>query len=173
VGQPGVAVHEFSAKLNGSHEHKEFWRSFYRQMFPEMVGCVFNDGDNASQRMGVDAVLVMANGQSIKIDEKGRDKDYNDIALEYVSNDRTNAPGWMEKDLSIDYLAYAIYPAGRAHLFPWQMLRLAWKRKRDEWIQAFPPIVSRNPGYNTISVGVPVREIWAEIYRCSTVKSDY
>ena len=169
-----MTVHEFAVKLNGSHKHKEFWLNFYRQMFPNMVGCIFNDGDNAAQRMGVDAFLVMANGESIKVDEKGRDKDYGDVALEYISNDTTNAPGWMEKDLSIDYLAYGIYPdnaqPGRAHLFPWPLLKLAWKRKRDEWIRTYPKVKAPNPGYNTLSVAVPEREIWAEIYRCSTVK---
>ena len=109
-----------------------------------------------------DAVLFLwatspiANGHTLYVDEKKRAKDYSDILLEYVSISTIGAPGWMEKDLSIDYLAYAFMPSRRVHLFPWLMLQRAWQHYKNEWIRKFRTIKAQNNGYETWSIAVPV-----------------
>jgi hypothetical protein len=116
---------------------------------------MLGSGDTLSQRQGVDRVILLANSKILLIDEKKRREEYPDILLEYISVDTTGAPGWMEKDLIIDYLAYAFMKSQRVHLFPWPMLRRAWCRYKDEWIDTYPIIKAQNYGYKTISVAVP------------------
>ena len=117
------------------HLNEEFWSAIYNKAFPNLVNMMACPGDYASQRMGIDRVLLLSNGKVLKIDEKKREKEYNDILLEYLSNDQTNAPGWIEKDLAIDYLAYAFIQSRRCYLFPWAILRRAWMDNRQDWKQ--------------------------------------
>jgi hypothetical protein len=79
------------------------WEAFYRKAFPGLVGTLKSGRGVAAQYAGIDRWLCMSNGKTLTVDEKKRSKDYDDVALEYLSNDRTGAPGWIEKDLAIDY----------------------------------------------------------------------
>src|SRR5690606_25568590 len=87
---------------------------------------------------------------------KKRSQVYDDILLEYLSNDHTNAPGWIEKDLQIDYLAYAFMPIKKVYLYPWQQLRLAWKRNGAYWKRRYRNVQAQNYGYSTWSIAVPI-----------------
>jgi len=113
--------------------------------------------------MGIDRIIMLANGQSISIDEKKRGKVYGDILLEYISVDTTGAPGWIEKDLVIDYLAYAFIPSKRCYLFPWLLLRRAWRQFGEGWKEKYCKIIAQNNGYQTISVAVPIEILQAAV----------
>lgn len=120
-------------------------------------------GDVACQRDGVDRVIVLANGKVLKIDEKKREREYSDILLEYISSDARGTPGWIEKDLPIDYLSYAFMPIQTAYLFPWDMLRRAWLYYKPKWIVEHKRIEAQNNGYRTISVAVPIQTVKAAV----------
>lgn len=154
----GAVTHEFRERLSYSESMSDepFWDAVYKKAFPNLVNQMLASANTESQRMGIDRVLILANGQVLKIDEKKRAEAYADILLEYVSVDTTGAPGWIEKDLSIDYLAYAFMPTRRVYLFPWLMLRRAWGRYKDEWKSKYPKITAQNKGYKTHSVAVPI-----------------
>ena len=126
-------------------------------------------GSNDNQRRGVDRVIQLSNGHTLYVDEKKRAKDYSDILLEYVSVSTTGAPGWMEKDLAIDYLAYAFMPSKRVYLFPWLMLQRAWQHHRIEWIENFRIIKAQNNSYETLSVAVPLVEVRKAVYNASII----
>lgn len=150
-------VHDFNEQLAYSEEAsaEPFWRAVYQKAFPNMVSCVPTFGDYESQRLGIDRKIFLANGKTLKTDEKKRKKVYPDFCLEYISIDTTGAPGWMEKDLSIDYLAYAYMPIRRCYLLPWLPLRRAWNHFKIDWIKQYRRVEAENKNYTTISVPVP------------------
>ena len=133
-----------------------FWDRIYKKAFPNLVNHMQTSGDTVSQRMGIDRVIMLANGHTLKIDEKKREQDWPDILLEFLSNDVTGAPGWMEKELAIDYLAYAFMPSQRVYLLPWPILRRVWLARRDKWLVQYDIKKAKNMGYQTHSVAVPI-----------------
>jgi hypothetical protein len=142
---------EFSYAANA----EPFWDAIYRKAFPDMVMHMATQADSQSQRLGIDRVIHLASGRSIYVDEKKRRGFYSDILLEFISNDRTGARGWMEKDLLIDYLAYAFTDRGIAYIYPWLALRRVWRESGPRWKQQYPLIKAANQGYSTHSVAVP------------------
>lgn len=161
MGQSGLiapVVHDFRERLAWSEtqSHEPFWDAVYRKAFPDMVNHMLCSGDTSSQRQGIDRVIHLSSGKNIHIDEKKREKVWTDILLEYISNDRTCAPGWMEKDLTIDYLAYAFMPTKRCYLFPWPILRRAWLHYRGAWMDTYERVPAQNNGYRTYSLAIPI-----------------
>ncbi len=137
----------------------------YRRAFIDFQGmhCHRDDGDH--QRQGIDRTVVLKNGKTIWVDEKVRFKSYSDIAIEYLSNDQTGAPGWVEKLLLCDYIAYAIAPKGKGYLMPVPALQAAWKRNKKEWLHhpECKTIAVPNHGYRTWCCCIPDRLLFPEI----------
>jgi len=155
------AIHDFQERLEYSEtaSDEDFWDAVYRKAFPDMLWHKLCSGDTQSQRLGIDRLVFLKSGRVLAVDEKKREKEYPDILLEYLSNDQTGALGWIEKDLLIDYLAYAFMPPRRVYLFPWDMLRRAWLHYKSEWLQKYKIPPARNNGYCTHSVAVPIQEL--------------
>ena len=150
--------HNFKQQLAWSEAqgHEPFWDAVYRKAFPDMVNHLLCSGDTKGQRNGVDRIVYLRNDKVLRIDEKKRVKDYSDILLEYVSVDRTGSPGWIEKDLTIDYLAYAFMPSKTCYLFDWLMLKRVWRQRGEQWKTAYRRVEAQNDTYKTISVAVPI-----------------
>lgn len=154
---------------NGRAE--EFWADVYQNVFPNMTNSMTGKKCySKSQADGVDRIIYLENHKVITIDEKCRTKVYDDIALECISNDKTRSPGWMEKDLTIDYLAYAFLPIKTAYLFDWRMLKRAWNKNKREWWNEYGAIYAKNENYNTISVCVPIGVLLKECSVASVVQ---
>jgi len=128
-----------------------------------------NADDIPAQKRGIDRWVQLDNGQILRIEEKERGKWYGDILLEYVSNDATNAPGWMEKDLNIHYLLYSVPSRRFCYVYPWHMLKRAWDRNKEDWRERFGTVTACNVGYNTLSVPVPLAVLTAEVYRAGLI----
>lgn len=161
-----TTIHDFNEQLRWSEAagYEPFWDAVYKKAFPNIVNHMMTSGNTLGQRMGVDRVLYLSNNMTIAVDEKKRKGTYTDVLLEYISVDTTGAPGWMEKDLAIDYLAYAFIPTKQCYLYPWPLLRRVWLRYRDEWIAAgenkidgFVKVPGYNKKYTTWSVAVPMK----------------
>ena len=165
-------THDFQEQLRYSEamSHESFWQKIYEKAFPNMVSNMLASGDVKSQRMGIDRVVLLNNGKSLYIDEKKRRKDYDDILLEHISISTTGAPGWMEKNLAIDYLAYAFMPSQRVYLFPWPILRRAWLYYKDQWIDNYNRVPAINNGYETISVAVPIAVLLNAVKTASIIQ---
>lgn len=167
------AVNDFADCLDKSHAAHDLplWRELYQNAFPDFVDmhCCRDDGQH--QRQGIDRVVVLANGKSLWIDEKVRSRNkvtgrvYEDIALEFVSSDSNNAPGWVCKPLLCDYIAYAIAPLGVGYLLPTLQLQAAWHKYGEHWKRRDDcrTIKARNNGYNTISLCVPPKVLFPAI----------
>jgi hypothetical protein len=161
----GQRVNNFRESLDkGSNSlHKPFLEAVYRKAFYNFDHCHWTrSGATRAQKNGSDVIVYLTSDQIIKIDEKIRGRDFGDIALEHVSNDRTSSPGWMEKDLGIDYLNYAIVPLKRAYLLPWQQLKQVWIENKRQWLDlakteqdGFSIIRAPNETYITLSCAVP------------------
>jgi len=150
-------THDFNERLNYSLEASDepFWEAIYKKAFPTMTNLTAID-DLSKQKLGIDRIIYFDNGKKLYIDEKKREKVYPDILLEYISVDHNNTPGWIEKDLAIDYLAYAFMPSKCVYLYPWDMLRRAWLHYRKSWLRKYKLIEAKNEGYSTWSVAVPI-----------------
>lgn len=169
-------VHDFDECLRASHEASDLplWRDVYRQAFPDMRDMIDHRKDGWHQRQGIDRSITRECSKQVLIDEKirGRNKItkkvYTDIALEYVSNTHTNAPGWVCKSLMADYIAYAIGPLGKCYLLPVPQLQQAWRLHSREWLAnpSFRNIAAKNPGYETLSCCVPVETLFPAIGAC-------
>ena len=167
-----IVTHDFQEQLAYSEEASGelFWDAIYRKAFPDMVNHMPASGDHDSQRRGIDRVVMLSNGKTLYIDEKKRKKDYPDILLEYISCDTTNAPGWMEKGLFIDYLAYAFMPSQRVYLLDWLMLRRAWIRYSEEWKKKYDCVPAQNVGYKTWCVAVPIGVILSAVKNATIIQ---
>lgn len=171
MGQ-SVLTHNFKVDLAWSEQASDepFWAAVYRKAFPSMVNHMLGSGDTKSQRLGIDHVILLSSGKSLYIDEKKRREVYQDILLEYISVDNKREPGWIEKELAIDYLAYAFLPSKRVYLFDWQTLKRAWRVYGDEWKATCRRVEAQNNGYKTISVAVPITTLRQAVSICSIIQ---
>ena len=170
-----TVVHDFDKSLALSHaaEDLPFWKEVYSKAFPTMIAMHNHRQDGDHQRQGIDRSIILENSKQILIDEKVRFKAYNDILLEYWSNEKRQVPGWVCKPLLADYIAYAIAPLGKCYLLPVLQLQEAWRRHGKQWIEDFtdagrkPPICARNKcrgrEWRTISIAVSVKQLFMSI----------
>jgi hypothetical protein len=150
-------LHDFHERNSWSLSkgHEPFWFAVYQKAFPSLVSADLVT-DLKYQRMGVDRLLALGNGIQLTVDEKKREcTDTGDILLEYKHTGLYNADGWIEKDLTIDYLAYAFIPNRRCYLFDWRMLQRAWCQHKNEWMLKCQHIKSPNKRYETWCLAVP------------------
>ena len=175
-----MTVHDFSTSLAKSHAAEDWpvWETIYRRAFPDFAAMVNHRQDGWHQRQGIDRSVVLANSKQVLIDEKVRGRNaktgkvYEDVALEYWSNEQRQIPGWVCKPLMADYIAYAILPLGRCYLMPVIQLQEAWRRHKDVWLRNHPIIRAENAGWTTVSVGVPVDVVFPAIGACLRVEFD-
>lgn len=177
-----MKTHNFRDSLAASHAAEDLpcWEFIYRQAFPTMVGMYNHRHDGEHQRAGIDRSIILENSKQITIDEKARYARFDDILLEYVSNDQTGSPGWVEKHLLCDYVAYAVIPLGKAYLLPVIQLQSAWARNKKKWMElaerremgfSKPPGAVNN-GYRTLNIGVPIKTLFAAIGSALRVEFD-
>ncbi|TZG26555.1 hypothetical protein FYJ91_12910 [Sphingomonas montanisoli] len=111
--------------------------------------------DGWAQRGGVDRVLTLACGRTYTVDEKVRAEDWDDILLEQWSDEERRVPGWVQKSLACDFIAYAYAPSRVCYLLPVVPLQRAWRMHGREWIGLYGQRRAVNPGYVSVSVPVP------------------
>lgn len=164
--------HDFNERNRWSlsKSHEPFWCAVYEKAFPSLVSAELVT-DPTLQRAGVDRLLTLGNGIKLTVDEKKRERaDTGDILLEYRHEGLYNADGWIEKDLTIDYLAYAFIPNRRCYLFDWRMLRRAWLHYKDQWLLKYEHISSQNKSYKTWSLVVPTDVLYRAVRSASIIE---
>ncbi len=169
----GEHVNDFQESLEKGDNSQcyLFLEKVYKKAFYNLdVIARSKSGDTPAQKAGVDVKLCLTNDRTIRLDEKIRYSDYGDIILEYVSNDRRSTPGWIEKDLGIDYLNYIVWPARQAYLFPWQQLKTVWVKNKSNWMKCaeqrkngFSIVRANNNSYITLSCAVPKNLLIKEV----------
>lgn len=171
-----MIVHNFHDSLAASHGATDLliWEEIYRNAFDDFAGMVDHRCDGAHQRAGIDRSVVLENSKQLLIDEKVRFRPYRDIALEVWSDEARGTPGWVQKPLLADYIAYAVAPLGIGYLLPVPQLQGAWRRYGDQWLADYRRIEAYNEhgarAWVTVSVPVPVPELFSRIGECLRVR---
>lgn len=172
-------IHDFgtSLELSKAQEDAPWWREVYAKAFPGLASMVSVRDDGWAQRGGIDRVLTLKSGKVLTVDEKVRSKSYGDILLERWSNRERKVPGWMQKDLACDFIAYAFIPDRRCYLFAFPQLRAAWIKSGRDWIDqaekaenGFGIKLSQNVGYVTENIAVPIPDLLAALHRAQVVE---
>lgn len=167
-----VTHHDFRSSLAKSHAQADapWWEPVYRSAFPGFVSMQSVRADGWAQRGGIDRLVHLRDGTSLKVDEKVRDKDWPDVLLEVWSDHDRQIPGWMEKDLTCDFIAYAFVPSRTCYLLPYQTLRRAWDENKVEWghhaireQNGFRVVDANNGTYVTRSYAVPLSYLWSAL----------
>jgi hypothetical protein len=174
-----VTVHDFSESLAKSQaqEAATWWGEVYARAFPSFHSMVSVRSDGWAQRGGIDRVITLKSGKTLAVDEKVRYASYGDIALERWSDQAKRTPGWVQKDLACDFIAYAFVPDCRCYLLPFISLRAAWQRFGRDWIAqaearqgGFRVVQARNPSYVTESIAVPIPQLLSAIQAAQIVE---
>ncbi|MEO0597600.1 MAG: hypothetical protein AAF126_15940, partial [Chloroflexota bacterium] len=132
---------------------------------------------------GIDRIIHLSNGRVLRIDEKKREKDYGDILLE-THHTKGKSPhsekvalGWIQKDLFIDYLAYAVIPSQVVYVFDWLLLRRAFVSNKVNWWhkanstknKAYMLSSANNGKYHTHGLCVPISDLQKAVQNSSVV----
>lgn len=133
----------------------DWWLPIYRQAFPTLMSAIAIEQDGWAQRAGIDRLLTLACGRTFTVDEKVRTQDWPDVLLERWSDEKRQTPGWVQKPLACDFIAYAYAPAATCILLPVPALQRAWRQHGRQWIGLYGHRRAQNRGYTTISVPVP------------------
>lgn len=169
-----MKLHDFNERLAFSHAQSDasWWLDVYRQAFPRLAAMVDVRADGWAQRAGIDRVLTLSCGRQIKIDEKVREKDWPDFCLEQWSDTAGKKPGWIQKPLDCDFIAYAFMPSATCYLLPTDMLQRAWRLNGRDWISRYKSIEAHNRRYVTTSVCVPRDVLLAAISNALVIHWD-
>jgi hypothetical protein len=162
-------MNDFKKDLEYSHkcEVMELWEKAYRHFFPTMASTIVHGQDGEHQRAGVDRSVILKNSKQVLVDEKARRiKDTGDIMVEYMSNDRMETPGWVEKPLRCDYVAYAFIPSRKVYLLPFVQLQNAWMRHKEVWLKKYGTKGAQNKGYKTLNCPVPTDVLFSKMGGC-------
>lgn len=171
--------HSFATSLALSHEHEEapWWAEIYARAFPGHLSAVSVRNDGWAQRGGIDRVVTLRSGKTVTIDEKVRLQEWPDIALERWSDRKRKTPGWVQKDLACDFIAYAFVPSQKCYLLPFLTLRRAWVLEGRNWCDlaesdrgGFRVVLAENDGYVTESIAVPIEILLATIRQAMVIQ---
>lgn len=174
-----MTIADFRTDLDYSNDNNDepFWQAVYRHMFPTLVRCEVVT-NMASQYAGIDREIELRNGDVLRAQEKKLRHVYPHIFLETVSNDRTRSPGWIRKDLQVDFLAYAFMPILKVYFLSWPLLKRAWDFNADEWQRLavlrqdnFREVSTRNDTYTTHGIAVPIQRLYMAMHLASIVQA--
>ena len=160
-----MKLNNFEEDLKFSHKMEDWsiWIEIYNKAFPNNHGFTNERENGQTQHLGIDRTVILSSGKAIYIDEKVRRKDYGDILLEFVSNDRTKSKGWAEKPLFCDYIAYAIIESGMCYLLPVPQLQKVWAENKEEWLKGYGIKSAPNQYYNTLNCPIPIKVLFQAI----------
>jgi len=151
------------------------WEGIYRQAFPNLRKIVDVSRDMQLQRRGIDRLVYLKSNRTARgVDEKVRRKYYAidprlggyDVALEYVSVDTTQKPGWVVNPKDAGFIAYVVLPLGKGVFLPAPFLQWAWACNSDAWLRKYGSRPARNDGYTTLICPVPVNALAAIMGDC-------
>lgn len=154
-----MKVYNFDEDLKKSQDDQDllFWEEIYKQFFPlfaRMEKCT----DRSKQNNGVDRYIYEKGDideYKIPIEEKLHYSKYPNFIMERWSNVEKKIPGWVQKNLDCEYVAYAFILERRCFLIRFDALRATWKGYGREWIREFGTRRAPNIDYETEFVPVP------------------
>ena len=85
------------------------------------------------QALGIDVRAQLSNERIYRIDAKLDNWDTARVVLEYLSCEERGTPGWVERDLPVDYVAVLKRAQCAVAMLSWPSLRFAWKHCGEAW----------------------------------------
>jgi hypothetical protein len=162
-------VHSFTDALEFSQslEDAPWWFDVYRKAFPGVISATSVRKDGWAQRGGIDRVITLESGRIINIDEKVRKEVWPDILLERWSDEIAKVPGWIQKNLACEFIAYAFVPNSTCYLLPTLTLQRAWRLNGRAWISEYGERRSQSSEYGrtwtTVSTPVPINVLFEAV----------
>lgn len=150
-------MNNFKADLEYStdiRKNEDFNKFYYATFQVKLIELVEYQKSKEEQFKGIDKKLHLQNGKVITVEEKCRRKDYGDILLELISNDRTNRKGWIYTCQS-EYLTYFVEPSRKVYLFPVEILKLAWEHNKEDWEKKYRKVSADNKTYKSVCICIP------------------
>lgn len=135
-------------------------QAIFKEMFPGCTEIEYHDDDLGRQFVGIDAT-IHANGEAYPIEIKIRYRNaktgklYNDVLLEFISNDVSGDPSWVVKETYSEYFIYLIPELGVGYKFSAVLLQRAWERLGESWKAKYGVKKAFNRQYYTHNVAVP------------------
>lgn len=156
-------MNDFNEQLATSHDQatNACLRQIYEAYYGKDIKIVDRMEYGEHQKAGIDKEIHLPNGRIVTVDEKIRQprpdgRAFNDILLEYISNDKTGALGWVcNPNLRCDDILYVNDPLGKAYFLPTIALQAAWRFNCSELHAKYGSVRAKNNGYYTISTPVP------------------
>jgi hypothetical protein len=172
----------FQRDVSGAgREH--FWEEAHQAFFPKCYGSQTTDDGtkNEWQAAGVDRVVHVEGGRTYFVEEKERDAEWGDFLLEVYSDEERQSPGWINKELACDYVAYAFRSTGKVYYLPWLLLKRAWTLNSEKWLDKarfgedgfglHRSSTGTSPGgaYTTLNVSVPIETLFVALCHAAVV----
>lgn len=165
-------VHSFNEKLRFSQtKHVEgSLNRIYHNYFSSVrdVSRIERIADMGRQRAGIDTIVTLISGETIRTQEKWRSRKFTgDFLIEYCSvyqNHQCRSPGWIYS-CDADYI-FAVYePSDLVKIYPVVQLKIAWVNNTENWIQKYKIPPAQNRDYQTLNVAIPCDILEEEIRR--------
>ena len=161
-------------KLNRFHDDLKFADSlsaeldaYYLERFPGAVR-VEHVTDLGMQRRGVDKIVHLRDGRTVKIEEKIRRKSWPDFLLEIRS--RGTKLGWLFT-CKADYICYVYLESREAYFLPVVLLQMAWMENGADWERRYGIKEAQNVtlgGYTSKNIPVPRERLMQDIFKAMT-----
>ena len=166
-------IHQFNKSLNKANDDQNLgiWESLYRAWFPDFEAMIAHPCDGWHQRAGIDRTIILSNSKTVTVDEKLREVDRSDVALEFISATSNGSLGWVCKSMACDYIAYAFRPTGKGYLLPVIQLQSAWALNGERWKLKYGVMAAKNIGYETKFCCVPASVLYQEICRAMVINN--
>lgn len=159
-------VHEYHASESGAQRHQR--SSWYSNIIRKKWGAgglYIIPKNDPRQMQGVDVIASPCDlyPKQFTLDNKFREKLWDDVLLELLSNEETERLGWTCGDLKCDFIGYWFVETRGGFLISWPSLRAAWESNAASWTGEFGVKRSYNESggrkWTTVNVPVPVREL--------------
>ena len=139
-----------------------------------------------ADRAGVDYTALLEGGAELGIDAKLREKGASaywangeaELALEtwsvFPDGKHTPKEGWtLSTATDVDLILFRFHPADwpDSYLLPFQMLRMAFMRKREDWEKRYPKKIQDSGDWFSQAVFVPVSAVLGELPVTMQIKS--
>ena len=160
-----MTTHSFQESLITS-EQTTIPDSLYYKIFGEGITikvCARDTTEQTEDR--IDKVITLPGGKVIKVEEKLRLKDYNDLLIEETSCVETGSPGWIVKPSMADYLVYYVVPSHQAHIYRMADIQSEWQSRQDDLkVIGTKRIACSSTMYHTLNWSLPYRSIKSKCF---------
>ena len=169
-------IHSFTANLAASQTKEGALDKIYKAYFKNVSGVnrIRRVDDMGQQRAGIDSIITLNSGVTLKTQEKWRFRPFtNDFLIEYCSvyqNGECKSPGWIYS-IAAAYIFTVYEPSELVKVYPVIHLKIARSNKKNKWFESFRHVKEDTATYVTKSVIVHTSTLEDKLLR--TMRFDF